>query len=303
MKQKVLTTTAAALHAVDNAIGGATEHGAAIGIKQNDAASLTAKKEALLAADSALTAARVELRARKRDLTEAVSTSIAFVTLTRDTLKARLGTSYSTAWDVTGFVGTLKLPRNIAQILFKLQKLSIFLTANPDAQIAACNITAAQAQLLFDDLAAKQNALNAQKTVEGNAVIARKAALKTVTRAISNLVSELKGLVEPQDMVYLSFGLNRPGATATPDVPENVTAEVVLNDAAKVKWPPAPRADHYRVWKRVKDVDQNWVPVGSSTDPNFMMEGLPANSAIEVAVSAVSDGGESQRSVPITIQT
>ena len=70
-----------------------------------------------------------------------------------------------------------------------------------------------------------------------------------------------------------------------------------------VKWSAAARAEHYRVWIKVNGVDQELRAVGNSTDVGLLLEGLPANSTIQVGVSAVNNGGESAISGVVTLVT
>ncbi|MFN7140463.1 MAG: fibronectin type III domain-containing protein, partial [Limisphaerales bacterium] len=93
-----------------------------------------------------------------------------------------------------------------------------------------------------------------------------------------------------------------PGARSTPPAPENVSTTLVGHDAVAVKWEPAPRARHYRVWKKVSGVDEEFVPVGSPADRDFTLENLPSESVVEIAVTAVNRGGESRKSAVITVQ-
>ena len=88
-----------------------------------------------------------------------------------------------------------------------------------------------------------------------------------------------------------------------PEAPVNVHSTFVNNVSAVIAWDDAPRADYYRVWKRVIGLDDEPVNVGSPADANFTLENLPANSPAEIFVSAVNDGGESERSAVLTITT
>src|SRR5687767_12065780 len=140
MQQKQIHTTSGALNGISKAIGGATQHGAAIGLTHNNAPSLTTKKTGLVNAEGTLDAAKTELATRQTIMASVLFTAIAFLTLARDLFKPRFGSSYSTVWDVVGFVGSLKIPRTLEQVKFKLQKVVTFLTANPDAESAEKNI-------------------------------------------------------------------------------------------------------------------------------------------------------------------
>ena len=300
MKQKQIRTTTEALNGITKAIGGATEHGAAIGLAQYTAASLTAKKTSLVNAENAVDEAKAELATRQSTQASVLLTAIAFITLARDMLKPRLGKKRSTAWEAVGFSSFI-LPRNVAQAKFKLQKLVTFLTANPDAESAERNITAVRAQALLDDLIAKENAVTAQRTAVGNALKAKNSALNVVIRAIGGLVSELRGLLSPTDMIYLSFGLNKPGAKAIPSIPANLIAVLVGPSAIALKWDRSERAERYRIYKKVVGVDDALIAVESREDLDFVLEGLPSGKTIQLALSAVNDGGESQLSETVSV--
>ncbi len=68
-----------------------------------------------------------------------------------------------------------------------------------------------------------------------------------------------------------------------------------------LKWDAAARADYYRVFKKVLGVDEDFVAVGSPADLDFTIENLPANATVEIQISAVNTGGESQRTASVTI--
>ena len=87
-----------------------------------------------------------------------------FTTLTREILKPHLGGQYSQDWDITGFVGSLAIPRKAAKIQIVLSALKTYLTDNPARENAALNITAAQAELLLNQLQTAVGALNLHQT-------------------------------------------------------------------------------------------------------------------------------------------
>src|SRR5687768_9287934 len=117
-----------------------------------------------------------------------------------------------------------------------------------------------------------------------------------------DMIAELKSRLTPLDSRWVAFGLNKPGAEATPEVPANVVAVLVGATAASVKWGASERADYYRVWIRTA-VDQPWVSVGSDAGLDLTVEGLLRNTKTEVAVSAVNSGGESALSAITSVTT
>lgn len=93
------------------------------------------------------------------------------------------------------------------------------------------------------------------------------------------------------------------GAKAIPAVPQNVIATLIGATSVSLKWDASARAAYYRVWKKVVGVDEEYLPVGSPGDRDFTLEGLPANAQVELLVSAVNNGGESQKSTLAVVQT
>jgi hypothetical protein len=101
----------------------------------------------------------------------------------------------------------------------------------------------------------------------------------------------------------MKFGLNRSGAEQIPDVPENVTAVLIGNNAIAVNWGGAARAERDGVWVKVNGIDTELVLRDTREDLDYVIENLPANTKVEVAVSAVNNGGESAMSEVIAITT
>ena len=300
MKQKKITLMADALDLSTTAIAGATDMGVA-GPKYNTAAVLTADSAALVTARNVHDAALMELD-RKQDVLNTVRLSArVFAIMAKDRLKLRLGSKYSQAWDVAGFVGSLRVPSSTSDLKVLLQRLVSYFTNEPTAESA--EVTATAAQTLYGELVAAENAINAQKTVVNTKLNDRKAKFDVVKRRIRGLVKELSEILDPLDPRWTSFGLNKPGAKQMPGVPENVTVTLIGGGKAVVSWGSAPRAEHYRLWMKINGVDEELQSVGSSAGVDFTIEGLPANATIEIAVSAVNNGGESGKSAVVTVST
>ena len=72
--------------------------------------------------------------------------------------------------------------------------------------------------------------------------------------------------LDPLNTRYLAFGLPMPGAKTTPDVPTNIIAMLVGPNAIAVKWDKAARAEHCRVWWKVKNAEGDPVTAGSQAE-------------------------------------
>ena len=303
MKNTIPKGIADLMGAAQIARAAAEEHAAAIPLAPTTVENLGIDADALTTARNSHEAGKVVLAGAFGSLASVTQTARAFLTLGRDTLKVHYGMRYSTAWNILGFTKTLEIPTSTPPFLVLLQAYETFYTANPGKEIVALNLTAARAQALYDQLSEAR--LNAD-TAAGQAQtlrIARDAAAVNLRKQLRLLITELNRKIGSLDPRWVAFGFNKPGASETPEVPENVTATLIDNNTAAIRWPRAPRAEHYRVWKKVKGVDQELIAVGSPTDLDFMLEGLPPNSTIEIGLSAVNSGGECRVSELITIVT
>jgi len=303
MKQKEIKGLAGLGPASEAAAAGAAQLGQAIGLKQNDEAAIRQDKVALETAVTAYQQARPGLNQKRAVGRSVTKSSAEFLRLTRDVLKTRLGKKYSQAWDVTGFVGSLRVPVTLVKVQNCLQMMQAYLTANPEVQVAQIDVTDVRGQGLLNSLNTAVANINSQKTVVGDLKIARDTAAQKVRDRLSGLFHELEQLIGPLDQRWKTFGFNLPGADATPDIPGNVTAVLIGPTAVSVKWTATPRAEHYRVWKKVTGVDEDFVNIGSPADLDFTMETLPSNATVEIAISAVNNGGESARSQTVSVVT
>ena len=301
MKQKRIKTLGDALAEATKRIAGATQHGDAIGIKQNTALAMTEHKEALVTKRDAHAASQAELKAKQAALKSVLATGISFAMVSRDILKPTLGRQYSTAWDVTGFVGSLFVPRNTAKLKVLLERLSAYFTAHIEHQNIEGNITAVRAKALYDQLVLAENTVNSQRTVVRSALEARDEKFKALCQRLTGILRELAQRLDPMDVRYLAFGLNLPGAKAVPAVPTGVIAALVGANTIAVKWNRSVLADHYRIWMKKVGIDSEMAAVTSRAELDALIDNLPSNTVIEIAVSAVNNGGESLKSEVVTI--
>lgn len=227
----------------------------------------------------------------------------AFARVTRDLLKPVLGYGFTQNWEALGFAKGLRVPERVSRVNPMMQAIRGYLTANPTMENAAANVTAARATQLFNALDAAQQALAAHEVTTATRKVSRDAKAKAVRNRISQLAKELTNVLSPVDPRWLRFGLNQPGSLQTPDVPGKVSLVLASNNALTVGWQKSARAGYYRIWVKVKDRDMEFVPAGNSSDLTFTIEDLPAGAEVEVAVSAVNNGGESARSEVTKVNT
>ncbi|MFN7142024.1 MAG: fibronectin type III domain-containing protein, partial [Limisphaerales bacterium] len=226
-----------------------------------------------------------------------------YVSLVRDVLKKKLGTKYSSSWDSTGLIGSLGLPRTAEGLLPLLQSIKGHLTTNTGHAVEPLKVTVTDVTAQFDALIAKRNEVRDAKGNCNRLLSTRNEEARKLEVGLRVLLSELHKKLTPTDDRWVDFGFKKPGIKSTPEVPQNLSAILIGTTAIAMKWSAAPRADRYRVWKMVMGQDTEFVPVHNPADLDYTIEGLPGNSTVQVAVSAINNGGESKLSTAVTVNT
>ncbi len=288
--------------ATDMSIG-AEEHEATVPVVINTKVNIDADIQALVNAIMAHGQGRNDLKERRETTREKVYSSRALLMFGRDSLKLDFGNEFNEFWMELGHNGSLEIVPNEAQVLQFLRLYKDYLDRNPAAEIPAKNFTAAHLELLRTQLTEARGAVNLQETVVSALMATRDNQAVKLRKRVRDVIIELDMRLDPLDDRWLAFGLNKPGAAETPDVPEGVKVTLIGPTAAAVKWDQAPRAEYYRVWIKIHGSNTDYAPVGSPADLDFTIENLPANSSIDIVVTAVNSGGESAVSEPITITT
>ncbi len=303
MENRIPNSIPELLTRTENAADGAVQFGPATGLSQNTEQKIRADIAALLAARTSLDQGRINRDLFYDELKMVTSQANTFATLARDILKPKLGRQYSPKWDITGFGSSLQVATKPEELQPLVQSLQMFFGNQPTAENESLSVTALKAGEFFERLSTLRSKINAQETEIQNLTAARDAAVRQLRRRFRGLIDELNQLLDPLDPRWLAFGFNMPGAQERPDVPENVSVTLVNNTNAALTWTTPARAEYFHVWRKIVGIDQEPVLVGSPTDLDFTMEELPTNSTIEVAVSAVNNGGESPLSETVIVKT
>ncbi|MDB6028796.1 MAG: hypothetical protein JWM68_5019 [Verrucomicrobiales bacterium] len=303
MKQKQIRTIGELLGSAGVIKTAAIAKGAGIPLLHNSACNIGMDADALSTACTNHDTGKVVLATYRSVLATVVMTVRACLMLGRDILKPILGNEYSQAFDVLGLVGSIAIPRTSTELLFVLGKFKAYFTVHPEQEDESRNITAAQFQLLYDQLVAAEANVNLQNDVVDALADVRDQAAETMRERIRSLMAELTSCLTPLDSRWLSFGFSKPGATETPGIVEGLIAVLIGPGTSALKWKASARAEYYRVWIRVIGLNAEPVAVGSPADIDFNLENLPANATVEISVSAVNNGGETALSEPVTIVT
>jgi hypothetical protein len=303
MKQEKIQTIPAALNRADIAAGAATEHGATIGVTRNLAPAIQVDRTAMSAKHTQYQQAKLELKTRQTVLNQLILTVFLFVLSARDLLKTHLGIHHNSIWVELGFRDSMKVPRTFLGLKTILEAMLGYFGTNPTKQNTELNITSDNTLALRDDLDAAYLAVKSQKAVVNGLKRQCDTLFEKLKKRIRATFVELKELLDPMDERFIAYGFNKPGALSIPGVPANVIAVLIANSGVAIKWNVAARAERYRVYAKILGVDAEPVLVGTSEDLEFVVENLPANATVEIAVSAINNGGESARSAVVSVRT
>ncbi len=281
----------------EKAADGLHTHESTIGIMHNTEAVLRGELTAARAANNQFQAAK----SAKLSTTDAQDTAdanaVQFITAARDVLKTKLGASYSQAWDEAGFASqSLAVPSTLSKRMELLKSLELYFTAHPTHEVAALNVTHAQAAALHEALSTAVSAVNAGRGDQRGKRDARDTTEEALRNRLRGLVGELTQLIGDTDERWLDFGFRVPNDERMPEVP---SALIVNGGAAGhlvADWADAPRAERYRVYKQVVGVDNDFVLATTVADSDADLNTFTSGAHVRVKVSALNARGESQPS-------
>ncbi|MDB6027618.1 MAG: hypothetical protein JWM68_3841 [Verrucomicrobiales bacterium] len=304
MENIILTKKEETVAQATQLISGLEQHEATADVKQNTKLVLIAALANAVNAKTAYDTAVTARTALSTALSVADENVKAFIGFARMVLLYFIGALWSEAWMSTGFQDQCTAVPRVSSLREVLMgALKTYFAANPTHEVPALNVTAAAAEALKTALLNARAAYTAAVADCYAKRVTRDAAFTELRKRMRGLVDELGTVLSDTDSRWLAFGLNIPGAEATPDGVDHVTVMLIGPTTAALKWPAPARAQFYHVFRRIVGVDAEQVLVGSPADIDFNMEELPAHSSIEISVSAVNDGGEGHRSPVVTIVT
>ena len=212
-------------------ISGVNQHGPALGLSQNSAATLAKELQAAQACsltyETLKNAPRITLNPALRDSNEK---ALAFIRRAKDQLRVHLGHHWSKDWTEAGFPQeSLATPVTLQGRAAILETLAAYFTAHPSHESKEPEVSAALASTLYTQL---QNA----RTAVENHPDAQKAARAAQTKALTNLrsslrvsLAELNRKLDRDSALWGAFGLAAPAAIGRRKSKKNdrVTEEVI----------------------------------------------------------------------------
>ena len=299
--------------------GGVVRLGAALKIKQNDAASFQLVLDRLMGIPAGPSNNPPAVPGAKQlwdegQVTKSTKTGLyrlecshgrALAGAAVDLLKPLFGKHYTLAWKVTGITGnSLAIPTDPSQVL---GGLGVYFSKHPEQEapnqkplpITAAACQAAAAAILAAAEASKQSNVDA-----ANAQIEFEAAKQAGRDRLMALREELSHLIPDDSPLWYAFGFDRPIDSDEPTIVQNLAVEKGVPGSRSLypHWDDSRRAFvGYRATvfdaATGEKVAEQLVP-----DTHAQFTDLPANTTVKIIVTARGhDGKESAPCEPFTI--
>ena len=293
---------------LEDAKGGAAEHGVSVGLKQNTLAAITTDLEALAGKPAGPGGVPPAVAGRKAEwnLAKAAKTTTSGLfrsaksngrTLAKacvNVLKPRLGDQWNNDWQTAGFTaGSLAIPENPLTLLQQLRAYFAINTTHERTDIGnGMNATAAACEAAADAIADASTASNESNSNAGTAKAALEAGIAAARSRLSGLREELTRLIAGDDARWYAFGFERPDDPETPETAENLTLSGSAGGSLFADWDNARRAESYRA--RVFNAATNAKlaeQLVQDSDAHFTA--LPTGIPLRVEVTSINTAGES----------
>ena len=206
-----------------------------------------------------------------------------------NTLASRFGTRWSTAWAQAGFVNhSTGVPAKVEERLGLLSALVKFFKKNPGFEVPSMEQTAAFGTVLQTVALGKQEGVTAAEVATKTIGDDWTKAHEMLTGAMRALIKNLEGKLSKNDPRWLEFGLNLPGASATPGRPVNVTVHLDETGALVPQCEALALAGRYRWRMRIVGVQEKYKLVASTPEPMASIGGVAAGQTVEIIVQGVA---------------
>ena len=229
---------------------------------------------------------------------------VAFLTTAQGCLEIIYGKGFSPDWAAAGWPnGSTEIPRTHDQRLTLCASLRAYLAAHPthERPAVAPYISFTEAEALARH-ALLSNARAAANTAAGNQEACRLVMVadeKALAKRFSGTVGECTQLLPPASPLWESVGLNTPANPTPPLAVTGCTATPAGIAKLLVQWPPARRAEAYRVMMKIIGTDTEPQQIERVEALEFTLKNLPAGATLEISIISTNEGGDAAAS-PVT---
>jgi len=268
-------------------------HEVAIGIKQNTEAVIRVANDGLTAAAQAYAAARLLVNERYTTLQGADQTGKNVLKGCKLRFAKLYGSFYNAQWQATGWpVGSTTVP-DLQDVRFTLlNSLKVWFTANPAAESADMDATAALCAASHTSISNARAAVNQAESAVSTAKAAAESAARTLRKRVRGLIDELGTVLAEDDVRWADYGLNVPANPVAPAPIASVTLTASGNGKVFVEWSYATRMTGTRLLTRRVGTDDEFQNAGPVDGLEKMLSGFTPGITLQVKAIAYNDGGD-----------
>ncbi|MCX6900732.1 MAG: hypothetical protein NT105_18795 [Verrucomicrobia bacterium] len=248
----------------------------------------------------------------------AIKNSNKFLVKAAKALRLSLGDKPSATWAEAGWSArSLETPAAEELLLPHLNSLKLFLTSHPEREttVGDLTLTAANCAALHKTLSdARSGDSTNTNPNDPNRIWGvdwhqsnyddKQGVLVLTEKALVNRMRDLRSefdqvVNDPDSPHYLTMGFARPGDATAPGATENTSATALGNAAVRIQCDAVSGADHYIFRGKIIGVDNKPRYLGSSSNPDYIAEGLPVGKTVEVQVVAANANGDQGPAGPV----
>lgn len=268
-------------------------HEAAVGIKQNMAATI----RAAITTFDAMRLARGQKEQLVNEKNADHQTADAAGALVLKNCRLRLvklfGGQFNAQWQTAGWPnGTTAIPTTQDARFSLLGSLKTYFTATPASESVDMEATAAICTAAHTAISDARTAVNNADTALAGAKENEKAAVRTLRKRVRGLIGELGTLLADDDVRYTDFGLNVPASPVAPEQISSLTGTAPGGGKIHLVWPYSTRMAGTRLQKKTLGVDDDFVSAGTADGLEKTLAGFTAGQTVELRVIAYNDGGD-----------
>jgi len=264
-----------------------------LGIKQNTEAVIRAAIDAAITARQNYTAAGVVVASQYDALQTADAAGEQTLTNCKLRLAKLFGQRFNPQWAATGWPDqSTGIPQSQDKRFTLLNSLKNYFTANPSAESAQMDATAALCLAAHTAISNARAAVNTAETTETDRLKDRKAAMKTLRKRIRGLIDELTQLIAEDDARWETFGLNIPANPSPPEGIADLTLTTPVAGKIHTTWPYATRMAGTRLLTKRQGIDLDWVNAGTVDGLEKTLDGFTAGEVVDVQAVPYNEAGD-----------
>ena len=212
------------------------------------------------------------------------------------------GGQFNSSWEAAGFPNqSTMVPDNQDDRFTLLGGIATYLTANPSAESADMEATAAIVGAAHTAVSDARDALHTAETAQTTAKKNRDTMEKGLRKTVRGFINELDGRIAEDDERWESFGLNIPANPTAPEAITSLTATATGGGKIHLEWTYATRMTGTRIMMKLIPQDDDFSSKGTADGLEKTLTGFTAGQQLQCKVIPYNDGGDGGESPTVSV--